>query len=136
MKEITGKQLKKWAEWLKENGCGCCHLELIKDDKGNIYSIAMGWLDGYDESDKGKWQSGTWKICTEIGYQPENSFMQTDLGIDFLMPYDGTTGEVDDTCLSLPENPDWDRLADYLNEEAARVVSQWAYFEETEEEAA
>ena len=136
MIKVTGKQLKDWAEWLKENDCGCCSLKLLTDDNNNSWFILMGWSDGFDESDNGKWQSGTWKICTKIGYQSVQSLMKTDLDIDFLMPYDEETGDVDYTEDTLADEPDWDKLADELNEEAERVINQWAYFENDEEETA
>ena len=135
MIKVTGKQLKDWAEWLKEYDCGCCSLKLLTDDNNNSWFILMGWSDGFDESDNGKWQSGTWKICTKIGYQSVQSLMKTDLDIDFLMPYDEETGDVDYTEDTLADEPDWDKLADELNEEAERVINQWAYFEIDEEEA-
>jgi hypothetical protein len=136
MKKITGKQLRHWAEWLKKEDCGCCHFKLLTDDNNNSWFILMGWSDGFDESDNGRWQDGSWKICTKIGYQSSNSIMQTDLNIDFLMPYDKETGEVDDTEWTLVDEPNWDKLADELNKEAERVINQWAYFEIEEEEAA
>lgn len=136
MKKITGKQLRHWAEWLKKEDCGCCHFKLLTDDNNDSWFILMGWSDGFDESDNGRWQDGSWKICTKIGYQSSNSIMQTDLNIDFLMPYDKETGDVDDTEWTLADEPNWDKLADELNNEAERVINQWAYFEIEEEEAA
>lgn len=132
--KVSGNQLKKWAEWLKENGSGCCSSLLLTDDNDNDWYILMGWSGGFDESDNSKWQSGTWKICTEIGYQPSNCIMQCDLDVDFLMPYNEETGEVDDTNTALADEPDWVKLADELNKEAERVVSKWAYFEPEEKE--
>lgn len=134
--KITGSELKDWAEWLKEENCGCCRKYLLTDDDDNDWYILMGWSDGYDESDNGKWQSGTFKINTKIGYQPSNSLMQTDLDIDFNCPYDKETDEVDDTNWTLSEEPDWDKLANELNDVAKRVINRWAYFEGVEEEIA
>ena len=136
IKKITGKQLRHWAEWLKKEDSGCCHFKLLTDDNNNSWFILMGWSDGFDESDNSRWQSGPCKICTKIGYQSSNNIMQTDLDIDFLMPYDKETGDVDDTEWTLADEPNWDKLADELNKEAVRVINQWAYFEIEEEEIA
>lgn len=134
--KISGKELREWAEWLKEEGCGCCRKYLLTDDNNNKWYILMGWSDGYDESDNGKWQSGTFKINTKIGYQESNNLMQTDLDIDFYCPYNKATGEVDDTNWTLADEPNWNSLAKELNNEAERVISKWAYFEKVNEEIA
>jgi len=134
IKKITGKQLKHWAEWLKKEDCGCCHIKIVTDDKNREWCIAMGWLDGFDKNDNGKYQSGTWNICCEVGYHDAKNIMFSDLSWDLTMPYDEDTAEVDDTTTVLYDEPNWDKLADELNEEAERVINQWAYFEIEEEE--
>ena len=136
MNKVTGKQLKDWADWLKKEQCGCCHLWLVQDDNRNDWAIVMGWQDGFDEKENGFYQQGTWNICIKVAYQSHNSIMQCDYDIDWLMPVCNEFGDVDGAELSIEAGVNWDKLADYLNKEAERIVKSFAYFEVEEEECA
>lgn len=75
----------------------------------------MGW---HDDGEDGE-------IAWKIGQQSFNNAMQTDLDIDFDMPYDPETGDVYDTLSYLDgadsRNFDWNRLADEMNRTAQEV---------------
>ena len=65
--------------------------------------------------------------------------MQTDYDIDFTMPYDEETYEVCDTSSyigNITKLSDFNSLADYLDELFEKVVSDYGYFEDEEEEIA
>lgn len=132
MNKVTAEQLKKWATWLKENECGCCYLWLVRDDKDRDWAIVMGWQDGFDESDNGFYQLGTWNICAKIAYQSHNSIMQCDYDIDWLMPVCNEYGDVDGAETTIEGGENWYELADYLNKSAERIVNSFAYFENEE----
>ena len=125
-------QLKENINWLWENKCGCCHWHLLTDDKGREWSIVLGWNNGgYEDSDNENYyiDEGC-AIATKIAYQEQNCIMQTDMDIDFSMPFDEKTGEVDDTRSEVSRNADFLKLADELLKTFKRVVSDWATFDE------
>lgn len=74
--KVTGKWLKGCYKWLVKEDCGCCHLVFGTTAKHNV-CVCVGWTD-YDGKDKVAWK---------IGWQTFNSAMQTDLDIDFDMPW-------------------------------------------------
>lgn len=137
MKEITKEQLAKGLEdgvkWLWDNKCGCCHWHLLTDDKGRRWSIVLGWTEGYDNSENDTFYvDEDMAIAYKIGYEERNNAMQTDMDLDFLMPYNEETGEVDDTCSAVYRNENYEQLAEQLLEAFKRVTDTWAYFEESE----
>ena len=113
-KKIDGKTVKEWYEWLKKENMGCCHLSVGQTAKNDI-CICMGW---HDDGEDGE-------IAWKIGEQSFRNAMQTDLDVDFDMPYDPKTGDVYDTLSYLddvdPETFDWNRLADEMNRTAQEV---------------
>lgn len=137
--KLRGSSLRAAVNWLMENKCGCSHWHLVTDDKGREWSIVVGWEDGFAENDDDIYKDGTWRICAKIAYQEPGTMMQTDYGIDFTMPYDEETYEVCDTSSyigNITKLSDFNSLADYLDELFEKVVSDWAYFENEEEEIA
>lgn len=56
--------------------------------------------------------------------------MQCDLDVDFEMPYDPETGDVDDTLHVLDPAPEtkrgWEREATVARKEARRIWREWA----------
>ena len=93
---------------------GCCHLSVGSTSEHDI-CICMGW---HDDGEDGE-------IAWKIGQQSFRNAMQTDLDVDFDMPYDPETGDVYDTLSYLdnvdPETFDWDGLADEMNSTAQEV---------------
>lgn len=125
LKDVTGKFAKESVEWLTENKMGCCSICFATDNRYN-YAVCIGWHDIGDE----------WVLAWKIGRQTLNNVMQCDLDVDFEMPYDPETGDVDDTLHVLDPLPktkrDWEREATLARKEARRIWREWA--EEDDEE--
>lgn len=79
LSEVTGRWLRESYKWLVANDCGCCHVAFAESGTHRI-SVCVGWTA--DESKTWKW-AVTWKI----GWQTFNNAMQTDLDLDFDMPW-------------------------------------------------
>jgi len=98
LKELTGKKLKEWWEWLVREQAGCCSIYFADTDKYR-YCVCVGWHkvdvdDGPGEPVKvGKSTLHTrksheeWRIYWKIGRQTHNNAMQCDFDVDFEMPY-------------------------------------------------
>lgn len=101
------KQFQNAIEEMRKTHCnGTYHWNLDVDDKRNQWAIVLGWQDGYEEDPEDDCTDGTYRLCAKLAYQPTNSLMQCDYDIDWLMPYDEETGEVDDNEMSI--YPDYD----------------------------
>ena len=125
LKEVTGKELKRWWEWLVREQVGCCSVHFASTEKYR-YCVCMGWQSGYGKASEEQWQDENekwrpafcppvdpkdeadgWRICWKIGRQTHNNAMQCDYDIDFEMPYvteamakadpELIEGDVDDT---------------------------------------
>jgi hypothetical protein len=125
LKNVTGKLLKDWWEWLVREQEGCCSVHFASTEKYR-YCVCMGWLSGYGPASDEKWfgkcgglrpafcppvdpkeDDKGWRICWKIGRQTHNNIMQCDYDIDFEMPYvteemakadpELVEGDVDDT---------------------------------------
>lgn len=118
---VTGAFARGWYEALTErpDEGGCCHLEYASDDRYR-YSVCMGWADAYDTPDGPRWA-----VAWKIGRQTHNNIMQCDIDVDFEMPYDEDTGEVDDTWRLVDQYRSWAALAREMREEARRVFRTW-----------
>lgn len=119
LNKVTGEEVREWYGWLAEEGEGCCNITFANNAK-YVYSVCMGWHDTGDG----------WRIAWKIGRQTPNNCMQTDLDIDFEMPYDSETGEVDDTLeLVKPgeewTDDEWEALAEGMRSTAIRIWNDW-----------
>ena len=83
---------------------GTYHWILGTDENDNNWAIVLGWLDGFEADETDDCMDGTWRLCSKLAYQPCNSLMQCDYDIDWLMPYDKESGEVDDTEIPIFSN--------------------------------
>ena len=105
LKKITGKELKKWWEWLASKQEGCCSVHFASTKKYR-YCVCMGWQSGYGPAANEKWygkdgrprlafcppvapgeEHDGWRICCKIGRQTHDNIMQSDYDVDFEMPY-------------------------------------------------
>ena len=132
--KINGKTVKNHVEWLKANDCGCCHFHLTDTDNYRMH-ICIGWHDygeGHVEMSKDgshplqKWVAdpNSWRIAWKIGMETFNNAMQTDLDVDFIMPYDDN-GDVYDTLSEIGEPKtmkEWNAIAAEMNRLAKEVV--------------
>lgn len=118
LKEVTGRAIKGWYDWLKKEDAGCCSLCYASDDKYN-YCVVMGWAYIGE---------GHYEIAWEIGRQTLNSAMQCDFDVDFELP-SSEDGDVDDTRSVLDPVPsnilEWSAIAKVMRDEARRVYEQW-----------
>lgn len=131
LKEVTGKELKKWWEWLVREQEGCCSVHFASTEKYR-YCVCMGWRKVGVDDGPGEWRTcgamryqtmkshEEWRIYWKIGRQTHNNIMQTDLDLDFEMPFvteamaeadpELCAGEVDDTseeveCVKIMRKP-------------------------------
>lgn len=95
------RELKEWAESTcqklvdQKEGCGWYYLGSSKTTTGDM-AIVMGWSDGFDNDNSGNPKAdGSWRICTKLAYNCDD--IECDYDIDWEMPYDEATGDVDDT---------------------------------------
>lgn len=73
---------------------------------GKEFAIVLGWQDGFDTKDG-------FELCMKLAYLPTNSLM-SEYGIDWIMPYDEETGEVDDTEMTVNCKDDIEEIVDWL----------------------
>lgn len=84
------------------------------DENNNDWAIVLGWADGFEADETDDCMDGTWRLCTKLAYQPNNSLMQCGYDIDWLMPYDEENGEVDDNEISIYPNTNIEGTIDWL----------------------
>lgn len=117
LKNVTGRELKKWWKWLVREQAGCCSVHFASTGKYR-YCVCMGWHHYDDEpvvNEKGNQvyeglvpkYKAIWKVAWKIGRQTLNNIMQCDLDVDFEMPFvteamakadpELCAGDVDDT---------------------------------------
>lgn len=98
------KLVKEFTSALEEmkrtKSNGTYYWKLDNDDNNNVWAIVLGWNDGFDEDETDDCMDGTYRLCTKLAYQSSNNIMK-EYDIDWLMPYDEKTGEVDDTEVSI-----------------------------------
>ena len=94
---------------------GTYHWYLGADENNNDWAIVLGWLDGFEADETDDCMDGTWRLCAKLAYQPGNSIMQCDYDIDWLMPYDEETMEVDDTEIPIYSNINMANIEEIIN---------------------
>lgn len=139
LNKLTGKTVREWYAWLRKEDQGCCSVWFESTDKYR-YCVCMGWHDCGDG----------WKVAWKIGRQTHNNIMQCDFDVDFEMPCNPETGDVDDTLeevecekivhpkswrWSSPKGyRGWDRLAACMRKTARRVYRDWRYKDDDQDE--
>ena len=93
---VTGHEIRDWVKWLLENQEGCCHKRLRFGER-NVLCVSVGWrqyedFDGSSEVIEGndfnpRERKLGWKVVAELGFQSYNNIMQTDLDVDFQLPW-------------------------------------------------
>lgn len=110
--------LKEFTEAVQEmrrtHGSGTYWWWLGEDNKGNNWAIVLGWADGFEKYPNDDNLDGTWRICAKCAYQSKNNVMQCDYDIDWDMPYDEETGEVDDNEIPIYPDTDLEKVVDWL----------------------
>lgn len=99
-KEII-KDFIEAVDYMKRTKCDGTYHWIIDGDYNNDWALVLGWADGFEKEADDDCTDGTWRLCAKIAYQPNNSIMQCDYDIDWIMPYDEESGEVDDNEISI-----------------------------------
>lgn len=94
------------------NGTYCWILDT--DENNNDWAIVLGWAYGFEADETDDCMDGKWRLCTKLAYQPNNSLMQCDYDIDWLMPYNEESGEVDDNEISIYPDTNIEETIDWL----------------------
>lgn len=99
-KEIKKEFFKAVEQMKSTHENGTYHWNLF-DDNDNNWALVLGWESGYEENPDNPFISETYGLCAKIAYQSKNNIMQCDYDIDWTMPYNNETMEVDDSSLFL-----------------------------------
>ena len=109
------KEFKKAVEDMRFNHPnGTYHWDLDVDENNRVWAIVLGWADGYEADETDDCMDGTYRLSVKLAYQPKNSIMQCDYDIDWEMPYDEISGEVDDTEVAIYPNDNLELIIDWL----------------------
>lgn len=109
---VTLDEFKNAVIDLVDNGSEGTYHWILKYGDIN-YALVLGWSDGYEEIDN-VFHDGTYMLEAKIAYQPYNSIMQCDYDVDWTMPYDKETMEVDDTSVSIEDYSEIYNAFDWL----------------------
>ena len=82
------------------------------DDYLRRWAIVLAWQDGYAEENT-DWHFGEYRITMKVAFQPTNSIMH-EYDIDWTMPWDEETGDVDDSEVSIHSDAEIDSVIDYM----------------------
>ena len=105
------KEIKRVVETelklpIEEKSIGTYHWDLHKDDKFT-WAIVLSWEeDVYEFGDK--------VLFGKVAFQSNNSIMQCDYDIDWIMPYNEETGDCDDTEVSFHLEDNIEREINWL----------------------
>lgn len=129
LREVTGKFVKESVDWLEKEQTGCCSICFATDNTYN-YAVCIGWHNLDDGPKEKNYQH--WMVAWKIGRQTTNNIMQCDFEVDFDLPYNDDTGDIDDTLETI-EIVDgkpvgyrsWADLAAYMRKTARRVWNDW-----------
>ena len=103
MKKWTVEDVRKAIHHLRDNHNenGTYVFKFCIDDFSRIWALVIAWQDGYiDEKDDNPYHNGDQRIAMKVAWKPQNAIMD-EYGIDWVMPYNQDTGEVDDVELSI-----------------------------------
>ena len=101
------------------NSAGVTYFKMKTNDRKNTWAIVFAWEDGFEPDDTGN----DARFCGRVAYQPKNSGMQCDL-MDWTMPFDENSGEVDDTDTEVSSKDD----VKYLVGEWQRIRKEYHLF--------
>ena len=87
---------------------------ILTKEKERHWAIVLGWADGFDYSIQDKFKRKSYRLCAKFAYQSSNSMMQCDYDIDWLIPYNKDSGDVDDTEVGIYSGDDLNKTADWL----------------------
>ena len=109
------KEFANAVEYMKKTKAnGTYHWILGRDEDDNDWAIVLGWADGFEPNEDDDCMDGTYSLCAKIAYQPYNSLMQCDYDIDWIMPYNKESGDVDETEIAIFSGCDMEYVIDWL----------------------
>ena len=98
----------------KKEYSGCWYWTL-----GNIgsytFAVVMGWEPGYEDDPDDPLCDENHHLAIKLACQPDNSAMQCDFDVDWEMPYDPETGDVDDTSTAVYISDTTEHIEDTLS---------------------
>ena len=103
------------------NSAGVTYFKMKTNDRKNTWAIVFAWEDGFEPDDKGN----DARFCGRVAYQSRNSMTQCDL-MDWTMPFDEKSGEVDDTDTEVRSKDD----VKYLVGEWQRIRKEYHLFDD------
>lgn len=110
----TIAQIRKTIAELANGDWSASHLLLCRDDFGREWSLVFGWRHSDSGAPESECNRNGYHMEAEVGWQPYNSGMQTDIDIDWRLPIsydeDGNPGDVFDTSI-LITSPDDAKVA-------------------------
>lgn len=114
-KEKLIKDFENAVEYMKKTHFnGTYYWYLDTDENNNDWAIVLGWSNGFKPDETDDCLDGTYRLSAKLAYQPYNSIMQCDYDVDWLMPYDEETNEVDDTEISIYPGDNLEETIDWL----------------------
>ena len=122
--KITGKDVRNALEFLRSNNIGCWHMPVLVRDDGWEYDIVIGWHDVGSEATYPYFDQG-YAISWKIGYQSPRNAMQSDMDLDFDMPWSKKTGDVWGDANEMPfceTDEQFKDVADEINRVAKTIV--------------
>lgn len=121
---IKAEEIAEAVDFLLKEKQGCYFKKVFNAWGEYDWGIAIGWSGGFDEKEKTPFSDGEYRICTKIAYN--DSALQCDYDIDFVMPYDKETGEVYDTDTEL--GTDFEAEALRLSKEFERIANLFGFY--------
>jgi len=120
-------QLPDAIKELQKLKCGCYHWHLDIDDDENDWAIVLGWQDGYGEDPNDPCEDEGWHLCMKVAFQSKRSIMQCDYDVDWMMPYNEETGEVDNMEVTIYQDDDFSIVVDWLWKHYLRLKKEKEY---------
>lgn len=89
---------------------GCAYFKLCNDFYRNIWVIIIGWTEE--------------GLRAKVAYQAENSIMQYDYDVDWLMPFNASGNDIWDTDMLISDHIGAKRTLEWLMAEARSMVNK------------
>ena len=124
--------------WDNRDEGGCYHWPIYYEEDGKEWDVVLGWSKNYDIDDdmvEDFYVYDEWCICASVRYQTAHNAMQTDIDMDFLMPYPvNEYGDVWDDTVVVSREEDYNTLAKDLLEDGKKMVELFADKDDEEDE--
>lgn len=113
-KEQLVKEFISAVDYMKTTKFNGTYYWILGSDEKNDWAIVLGWSGGFEPDEHDDCMDGTYCLCAKVAFQPNNSIMQCDYEVDWIMPYNEQTGEVDDNEISIFSGCDLDYVVNWL----------------------